>query len=67
MARTVLVTGGSGYIAGETIRQLLVRGWIVHTTVRNLSREAYPSGRRACPYRKSNPLAVDREIGRCCC
>lgn len=40
MAGTVLVTGGSGYIAGETIRQLLAKGWIVHTTVRNLAREA---------------------------
>lgn len=39
MAGTVLVTGGSGYIAGETIRQLLAQGWTVHTTVRNLSRE----------------------------
>ena len=39
-AKTVLVTGGSGYIAGETIRQLLKRGWTVHTTVRSLSREA---------------------------
>ncbi len=40
MAGTVLVTGGSGYIAGETIRQLLARGWTVHATVRSLSREA---------------------------
>ena len=35
MAGTVLVTGGSGYIAGETIRQLLAKGWTVHTTIRN--------------------------------
>lgn len=35
MAGTVLVTGGTGYIAGELIRQLLAKGWIVHTTVRN--------------------------------
>lgn len=35
MAKTVLVTGGTGYIAGELIRQLLERGWIVHTTVRS--------------------------------
>lgn len=37
---TVLVTGGSGYIAGFLIRQLLAAGWTVHTTVRSLSREA---------------------------
>lgn len=35
MARTVLVTGGTGYIAGELIKQLLARGWTVHTTVRS--------------------------------
>ena len=40
MAGTVMVSGGSGYIAGETIRQLLGKGWTVHTTVRSLSREA---------------------------
>ncbi len=40
MAGTVLVTGGSGYIAGETIRQLLAAGWTVHTTVRSLARES---------------------------
>ena len=40
MAGTVMVSGGSGYIAGETIRQLLGKGWTVRTTVRNLSREA---------------------------
>ena len=35
MAGTVLVTGGTGYIAGELIKQLLSRGWNVRTTVRN--------------------------------
>lgn len=35
MAGTVLVTGGTGYIGGELIRQLLARGWTVHTTVRS--------------------------------
>ncbi len=40
MAGTVLVTGGSGYIAGETIRRLLADGWTVHATVRSLTREA---------------------------
>ncbi len=37
--RTVLVTGGSGYIAGFCIAQLLNRGDVVHATVRSLSRE----------------------------
>lgn len=36
---TVLVTGGSGYIAGFCIAQLLNEGWRVRTTVRSLSRE----------------------------
>lgn len=35
----ILVTGGSGYIAGVLIRRLLAAGWQVHTTVRDLSRE----------------------------
>lgn len=37
---TVLVTGGSGYIAGYCIGQLLNEGVRVRTTVRNLAREA---------------------------
>ncbi|TXI22484.1 MAG: NAD-dependent epimerase/dehydratase family protein [Roseateles sp.] len=35
----ILVTGGSGYIAGVLIRQLLDAGWQVHTTLRDPSRE----------------------------
>ena len=31
----VLVTGGTGYIAGELIRQLLSKDWMVHATVRD--------------------------------
>ncbi len=34
----VLVTGGSGYIGGYCIAQLLGDGWRVRTTVRNLGR-----------------------------
>ncbi|MBN8843387.1 MAG: NAD-dependent epimerase/dehydratase family protein [Sphingomonadales bacterium] len=44
MAGTVLVTGGSGYIAGFLIRQLIENGWTVNTTVRNLKREAEVRG-----------------------
>jgi dihydroflavonol-4-reductase len=40
MEKRVLVTGGSGYIAGFLIRQLVAEGWTVHTTVRDLAREA---------------------------
>ena len=39
MAGTVLVSGGSGYIAGFLIRQLVAEGWMVHSTVRDLARE----------------------------
>ncbi len=39
MPGNVLVSGGSGYIAGFLIRQLVNEGWMVHTTIRNLARE----------------------------
>jgi nucleoside-diphosphate-sugar epimerase len=37
---TVLVTGGSGFIAGHCILQLVEQGYRVRTTVRSLAREA---------------------------
>lgn len=37
---TVLVTGGSGYIAGFCIAELIRKGFRVRTTVRSLAREA---------------------------
>ena len=39
MPDTVLVSGGSGYIAGFLIRQLVAEGAMVHTTVRSLAKE----------------------------
>jgi dihydroflavonol-4-reductase len=38
--QTVLVTGGSGFLGGWCIVELLRRGYTVRTTVRSLSREA---------------------------
>ncbi len=44
MAGQVFVSGGSGYIAGFLIRQLIAEGWTVHTSIRNLGREAEVRG-----------------------
>jgi dihydroflavonol-4-reductase len=40
MAETVLVTGGTGFIARWCIKLLLERGYAVRTTVRSLNKEA---------------------------
>jgi dihydroflavonol-4-reductase len=40
MTQTVLVTGGSGYVAGWCIVELLKRGYSVRTTLRSLSKES---------------------------
>jgi nucleoside-diphosphate-sugar epimerase len=39
-SKTVLVTGGSGYLGGWCVVELLHRGYRVRTTVRDLAREA---------------------------
>ena len=39
MAGKIFVSGGSGYIAGFLIRQLIAEGWQVNTSIRNLTRE----------------------------
>jgi len=61
MAGTVLVTGGSGYIAGFLIRQLMGDGWTVNTTIRNLSREAKVRDLLAVDNSKLHFFAADLE------
>lgn len=39
-SKTVLVTGGTGYVGGWCIVELLRRGYIVRTSVRNLAKES---------------------------
>ena len=39
MTGTVFVSGGSGYIAGFLIRQLIDAGWMVHASIRDLAKE----------------------------
>ncbi|MDB5708808.1 MAG: aldehyde reductase [Sphingomonas bacterium] len=40
MAGTILVTGGSGFIAGYLIRQLAAEGWTINATIRSLTKES---------------------------
>ena len=59
MIGTVLVSGGSGYIAGFLIRQLVAEGWMVHATVRSLSREAEVRARLGVDNARLNFFAAD--------
>ncbi len=61
MPGTVLVTGGSGYIAGFLIRQLIAQGWTVRTTIRALSREAEVRGWLDVDNSKLSFFAADLE------
>jgi nucleoside-diphosphate-sugar epimerase len=47
--KTVLVTGGSGYLGGWCVVELLRRGYRVRTTVRDLAREAEVRATVAAP------------------
>jgi uncharacterized protein YbjT (DUF2867 family) len=40
VAETVLVTGGTGFVGGWCLSELLKRGYTVRTTVRSLAKEA---------------------------
>ena len=55
---TVLVTGGSGYLGGWCVVELLRRGYRVRTTVRDLSREAEVRARIAPEVDVGDKLSV---------
>ncbi len=61
MAGQVLVTGGSGYIAGFLIKQLVAEEWTVNTTVRSLKREAEVRGWLGVPADKLRFFEADLE------
>lgn len=61
MTGTALVSGGSGYIAGFLIRQLIENGWTVHTTVRSLKREPEVRGWLGVDNDKLHFFAADLE------
>jgi dihydroflavonol-4-reductase len=56
---TVLVTGGSGYIAGFCIRQLIAEGWDVRATVRSLKRESEVRGWLEVPAERLRFIEAD--------
>jgi len=59
MTGKVLVTGGSGYIAGFVIRQLIADGWQVNTTIRSLSRQSEVRAALAVPNDRLHFFAAD--------
>lgn len=59
MMQTVLVSGGSGYIAGFIIRQLVADGWNVHATVRDMARESEVRTRLAVDKNRLHFFAAD--------
>lgn len=56
--RTVLVTGGSGYVGGWVAAELLRRGYRVRSTIRNLAREAEVRGQIASVVDPGDRLTV---------
>lgn len=59
MSGQVLVTGGSGYIGGFIIRQLIAEGWSVNTTIRSLARETEVRQALAVPPERLRFFAAD--------
>ncbi|PKI35432.1 hypothetical protein CRG98_044175 [Punica granatum] len=58
----VCVTGGSGYIASWLIRKLLLRGYTVHTTLRNLEDRSKVDFLRSLPNGDTNLVLFQADL-----
>lgn len=59
MAGTILVTGGSGFIAGYLIRQLAAEGWTINATIRALAKADKVRGLIGVPETQLRFFAAD--------